>query len=92
MLIDICGHCIALELKCTYTGITGCKCSSPVSSLDISTRFDLIKFSMRSLRSSKLTNANSSKAPKMKAKQTPIQRSIALVYETGGSLALMPDA
>lgn len=38
-----------------------------------------------------MTRANSSRAPKTKVRQTPVQTSMAFVYDTGGREALMPD-
>lgn len=38
-----------------------------------------------------MTKANSSNAPKTNVRQTPVQTSIALVYDTGGSDAFMPE-
>lgn len=38
-----------------------------------------------------MTNANSSKAPKTNVKHTPVHTSMAFVYDTGGSDALIPD-
>lgn len=38
-----------------------------------------------------MTSANSSSAPNTNVKQTPVHTSMAFVYDTGGSDALIPD-